>query len=264
MAELVDAQVSGTCDRKVVEVRVLFWAPFFSQEIKRLARAFRSPSLGQAIPMSQPDTSHISLYHNDLPDDLDLGAVVAIDSEAMGLNNHRDRLTLVQLSSGDGRAHLVQLSAEALAGDNPAPNLCRLLADPNVLKLFHFARFDVALFYKALGVVCAPVYCTKIASKMVRTYTDRHGLKDLTKELIGADISKQQQSSDWGAAELSAAQMVYAADDVLYLHAMKEKLDARLQREGRAELAQACFDFLPTRAQLDLLGWDDPDIFAHR
>jgi ribonuclease D len=201
----------------------------------------------------------IDLYDGDLPDGLDLGPVVAIDTETMGLNPHRDRLCLVQLSSGDGRSHLVQIRQ----GQADAPNLKRLLADPKVLKLFHFARFDVAVLYKYLGVMTAPVYCTKIASKLVRTFTDRHGLKDLVKELVGVEISKQQQSSDWGAAELSAEQLKYAAADVLYLHEMKAKLDAMLAREGRTELAQACFDFLPTRGLLDLGGWDEPDIFAH-
>ncbi|HYC02278.1 MAG TPA: ribonuclease D [Azospirillaceae bacterium] len=201
----------------------------------------------------------IDLYDGDLPDGLDLGPVVAIDTETMGLNPHRDRLCLVQLSSGDGRSHLVQIRK----GQADAPNLKRLLADPNVLKLFHFARFDVAVLYKYLGVMTAPVYCTKIASKLVRTFTDRHGLKDLVKELVGVEISKQQQSSDWGADELSAEQLKYAAADVLYLHEMKGKLDAMLAREGRTELAQACFDFLPTRGLLDLGGWDEPDIFAH-
>ena len=214
--------------------------------------------------MSPPDTGHIHLHLGDLPDALDLGKVVAVDSEAMGLNNHRDRLTLVQLSAGDGQAHLVQLSAQHLSQPDCAPNLKALLTDSAVLKLFHFARFDVALFYKALGITTAPIYCTKIASKMTRTYTDRHGLKDLTKELLAVDVSKQQQSSDWGAEALSDAQLVYAADDVLNLHALKVVLDRRLAREGRTELAQACFDFLPWRAQLDLLGWDDPDIFAHK
>lgn len=214
--------------------------------------------------MSQPDISHITFHKGDLPQDLELGPAVAVDAEAMGLNNHRDRLTLVQLSAGDGQAHLVQLTQDDLNQENPAPNLCHLLDNRHVLKIFHYARFDVALFYKAFGVICSPIYCTKIASKMVRTYTDRHGLKDLVKELLGLDVSKQQQSSDWGASKLTDAQMAYAADDVLFLHEVKSLLDARLRREGRSELAQACFDFLPTRARLDLLGWDDPDIFAHK
>jgi len=201
------------------------------------------------------------LHHGDLPDDLDLGTAVAVDSETMGLIPRRDRLCLVQLSSGDGDAHLVKFGQgeDAYA----APNLKRLLADPKVLKIFHFARFDIAAFEGWLNVLTGPVYCTKIASKLTRTYTDRHGLKDLARETIGVEISKQQQSSDWGAATLSDAQMDYAASDVLYLHRIKEKLDETLAREGRTHLAQACFDFLPARASLDLLGWEDVDILAH-
>ena len=201
----------------------------------------------------------ITLHKGDLPDGLDLGAIVAIDTETMGLNPHRDRLCLVQLSAGDGNAHLVQIGL----GQTSAPNLARLLTDPNVLKLFHFARFDIAALYHGLGALTAPVYCTKIASKLVRTFTDRHGLKDLVKELVGVEISKQQQSSDWGSDGLSEAQMAYAASDVLYLHAMKTRLDAMLAREGRTALAQACYDFLPSRALLDLSGWPEVDIFAH-
>ena len=199
------------------------------------------------------------LYQGDLPDNLDLGPVVAIDCETMGLNPHRDRLCLVQMSGGDGNAHLVQV---ALWQDQ-APNLCRMLQDPKVLKLFHFGRFDIAALYHAFGALTAPVYCTKIASKLTRTYTDRHGLKNLLQELLSVDISKQQQSSDWGADELSDAQMDYAASDVLYLHQLREALNIRLAREGRTEIAQRCFDFLPTRAQLDLAGWPEIDIFAH-
>lgn len=199
------------------------------------------------------------LYKNDLPDDLDLGPIVAIDCETMGLNPHRDRLCVIQMSGGDGNAHMVQVEK----GQTDAPNLCRMLEDPNVLKLFHFGRFDIAAMYNAFGALTAPVYCTKIASKMIRTYTDRHGLKNLLQELLGIDISKQQQMSDWGAAELTTAQLEYAASDVLYLHALREKLNERLEREGRTELAQACFDFLPTRAKLDLAGWPEIDIFAH-
>ncbi|PIE15842.1 MAG: ribonuclease D [Rhodobacterales bacterium] len=199
------------------------------------------------------------LYQNDLPDDLDLGPVVAIDCETMGLNPVRDRLCVVQMSGGDGNAHLVQVAK----GQTEAPNLCRMLADPNVLKLFHFGRFDIAAMQQAFGTLAAPVYCTKIASRLVRTYTDRHGLKNLLQELLGVDISKQQQSSDWGAKELSKAQIAYAASDVLYLHRLREALNARLEREGRMEMAQACFDFLPMRAQLDLAGWPETDIFAH-
>ncbi len=199
------------------------------------------------------------LYKGDLPDGLDLGPVVAIDCETMGLNPHRDRLCLVQMSSGDGDAHLVQIAK----GQKAAPNLCRMLADENVLKLFHFGRFDIAALHHAFGTLAAPVYCTKIASKLVRTYTDRHGLKNLLDELLGVDISKLQQMSDWGADELSEAQLAYAASDVLYLHRLREELDARLAREGRSDLAQACFDFLPNRALLDLEGWPESDIFAH-
>lgn len=199
------------------------------------------------------------LYENDLPDDLDLGPIVAIDCETMGLNPHRDRLCVIQMSGGDGNAHMVQVEK----GQTDAPNLCRMLEDPNVLKLFHFGRFDIAAMYNAFGALTAPVYCTKIASKMIRTYTDRHGLKNLLQELLGIDISKQQQMSDWGAVELTTAQLEYAASDVLYLHALREKLNERLEREGRTELAQACFDFLPTRAKLDLAGWPEIDIFAH-
>lgn len=201
----------------------------------------------------------VHLYQGDLPDGLTLGPVVAIDCETMGLQPHRDRLCLVQMSAGDGDAHLVQIAK----GQTEAPNLCAMLTNPQVLKLFHFGRFDIAVMLHTFGARAAPVYCTKIASKMVRTYTDRHGLKNLTQELIGVDISKQQQSSDWGAETLTRAQMDYAASDVLYLHRLREALDARLAREGRTELAQACFDFLPTRAQLDLEGWPDSDIFAH-
>ena len=199
------------------------------------------------------------LHHGDLPAGLDLGPVVAIDTETMGLLPARDRLCLVQLSAGDGDAHLVQIAA----GQEAAPNLAALLADPGTLKLFHFGRFDIAVLRNALGVLAAPVYCTKIASRLVRTYTDRHGLKDLTRELLEIDISKQQQSSDWGADTLSQAQVDYAASDVLYLHRLKDALDVRLAREGRAALAAACFDFLPQRALLDLAGWDEIDIFAH-
>ncbi|MCV2863342.1 ribonuclease D [Albidovulum sediminicola] len=202
----------------------------------------------------------IHLHQNDLPDGLDLGPVVAIDTETMGLDPRRDRLCLVQLSSGNGDAHLVQIARERAE----APNLVRLLADPNVIKLFHFGRFDIAALKAAFGVTTAPVYCTKIASKMVRTFTDRHGLKYLLQELVGVDISKQQQTSDWGAPNLSDAQQEYAASDVLYLHRLKDELDRRLAREGRTAIAQSCFDFLPARAELDLMGWgDEADIFRH-
>ena len=199
------------------------------------------------------------VYKGDLPDNLDLGPVVAIDCETMGLNPKRDRLCVVQLSSGDGNAHLIQVSK----GQALAPNLCRVLENPNVLKLFHFGRFDIAAMFEAFGALTAPVYCTKISSRLVRTYTDRHGLKNLLQELLAVDISKQQQSSDWGAKKLSKAQVEYAASDVLYLHQLRESLNQMLIREGRMEVAQSCFDFLPTRAQLDLAGWPDTDIFAH-
>lgn len=199
------------------------------------------------------------LYQNDLPDGLDLGPVVAIDCETMGLNPHRDRLCVIQMSGGDGDAHLVQVAK----GQTEAPNLCRMLEDPQVLKLFHFGRFDIAAMYHAFGALTAPVYCTKIASKLIRTYTDRHGLKNLLQELLSVDISKQQQMSDWGAETLTEAQLSYAASDVLYLHRLRDELNKRLEREGRTEMAQACFDFLPMRAKLDLAGWPEQDIFSH-
>lgn len=201
----------------------------------------------------------VTLHHGDLPSDLDLGAVVAVDTETMGLRPERDALCLAQLSSGDGSAHLVQFDRSTY----DAPNLKALLADPAVTKLFHYARFDVAVFRKYLGVRVAPIYCTKIASKLVRTYTDRHGLKDLAGELIGVEISKKQQSSDWGAEILSEAQLDYAASDVLYLHRIREVLDHMLVREGRRELAREIFGFVPVRAELDLAGWGEEDIFAH-
>ena len=201
----------------------------------------------------------IHLYQNDLPDGLVLGPVVAIDCETMGLNPHRDRLCVVQLSGGDGNAHLIHVAK----GQTRAPNLERLLTDPNVLKLFHFGRFDIAAMYHAFGALAAPVYCTKIASKLIRTFTDRHGLKNLLQELLDVDVSKQQQTSDWGAETLTEAQKTYAASDVLHLHRLKTELDQRLNREGRTDLAAACFEFLPTRARLDLLGWPEVDIFSH-
>jgi ribonuclease D len=206
----------------------------------------------------------IHLHRHDLPDGLGLGPAVAVDTETMGLNPHRDRLCLVQLSAGDGHAHLVQLIPPALGGRGyDCPNLQRLLADPFVVKLMHFARFDVAVLQHYLGITVAPVKCTKIAARLTRTFTDRHGLKDLCKELLGIEMSKQQQTSDWGAAELSAEQLAYAATDVLHLHALWQRLEALLRRENRLELAEACFAFLPARARLDLLGYVDPDIFAH-
>lgn len=199
------------------------------------------------------------LHKGDLPEDLDLGPLVAIDCETMGLNFNRDRLCLVQLSSGNGVAHMVQIEVE----QNSAPNLCKLLSNEEILKIFHFGRFDIASLLNAFGVLTRPVYCTKIASKLVRTYTDRHGLKNLLQELLDTDISKQQQSSYWGADALTDAQLEYAASDVLYLHKLKDELDLRLKREGRLDLARSCFDFLPTRAKLDLSGWPETDIFAH-
>jgi ribonuclease D len=206
----------------------------------------------------------IHLHRHDLPEDLLLGPVVAIDTETMGLNPHRDRLCLVQLSAGDGHAHLVQLIPESLGGHGcHCPNLSCLLADPATIKLMHFARFDVAMLQHCLGITVAPVRCTKIAARLTRTFTDRHGLKDLCKELLGIELSKQQQSSDWGAVELSPEQLAYAASDVLHLHALWTRLEALLLREGRLELAQSCFAFLPARARLDLLGYAEPDIFAH-
>lgn len=201
----------------------------------------------------------VTLHRGDLPADLDFGSSVAVDTETMGLNPERDQLCVVQLSAGDGNAHIVQLDR----GTYSAPNLRALMGNPDVLKIFHFARFDVAMIQRYLGVVTAPVYCTKVASKLVRTYTDRHGLKDLVKELANVDLSKQQQSSDWGAHDLTEAQLAYAASDVLYLHEVKAVLDGMLQREGRMELAKACFAFLPVRAALDLAGWAEEDIFAH-
>ena len=201
----------------------------------------------------------ITLHKHDLPDDLDLGNIVAIDTETMGLNPIRDRLCLVQLSSGDGNAHLVQIFD---AKENPAPNLKKLVSNPDVMKLFHFARFDVAVLQHTFGIDCPNVYCTKIASKLVRTYTDKHGLRYLCRELIGVDISKQYQSSDWGAVELSSEQMNYAASDVYYLHRLKITLDKMLEREGRTAMAKSCFDFLQTRTTLDLKGWSG-DIFEH-
>jgi ribonuclease D len=201
----------------------------------------------------------IKLHKGDLPSGLDLGPVVAIDSETMGLDPYRDRLCLVQLSSGDDVCHAVQFAP----GHYDAPNLKTLLSDRSTTKLFHFARFDVAMFLRYLGVVTAPIYCTKIASKLVRTYTDKHGLKDLVKELLSVDLSKEQQSSDWGAPELSERQLAYAANDVAYLHRLKDVLEGMLAREHRTALAKACFEFLPARAELDLAGWQDADIFEH-
>ncbi|MET4635641.1 ribonuclease D [Kaistia defluvii] len=201
----------------------------------------------------------IRLHRGDLPDLSNYGASVAIDTETLGLNPHRDRLCVVQLSPGDGSADVVQIAQ----GQREAPNLVKLLTDPGVTKIFHFARFDVAVLGHAFGITVNPIYCTKIASRLTRTYTDRHGLKDLVKELLDVDLSKQQQSSDWAAEKLTEAQLAYAASDVLYLHGLKARLDERLARENRTELAEACFRFLPTRAALDLAGWPEQDIFAH-
>jgi ribonuclease D len=206
---------------------------------------------------------NIELHQGDLPADLDLGRCVAIDTETMGLNPLRDRLCLVQLSAGDGISHLVRIPPPTSDGPLKAPRLAALLGDPGTTKLFHFARFDIAALKHHLGVVTQPVYCTKTASRLVRTFTDRHGLKDLCKELLGVELKKEQQSSDWGALELTQEQLRYAASDVLYLHALKAKLDEMLAREGRTALAEACFQFLPARAELDLAGWPDVDIFAH-
>lgn len=202
----------------------------------------------------------IHLHQGDLPADVDLGASIAVDTETMGLSLQRDRLCLVQMSAGDGTAHLVQFAPD---DDYAAPNLKRVLGDPATLKIYHYARFDVAMLQRHLGIAAGPIYCTKIASKLTRTYTDRHGLKDLCRELLGVDLSKQQQSSDWGAPELSREQLEYAASDVLFLHELKSRLDAKLQRLGRAALAEECFAFLPTRCALDLAGWEEADIFAH-
>ncbi len=200
-----------------------------------------------------------TLHKNDLPANLKFGSSIAIDTETLGLNPGRDPLCLVQISGGDGNAHIVQLNRS----NYDAPNLKKLLSDPKITKIFHFARFDVAVIKAYLEIECTPVYCTRTASKLTRTYTDKHGLRDVCKELLGVEINKQQQSSDWGAATLTQEQLSYAANDVLHLHALKEKLDAMLKREGRTELAQRCFEFLPTRADLDLAGWPNIDIFEH-
>ena len=221
------------------------------------SEAFASGAIGAGRCIDGRMT--VYLHQGDLPDGLDLGPEVAVDSETMGLNYHRDSLCVVQLSAGNGDAHVVQLNRPAY----DCPNLKRLMADRSVLKIFHFGRFDIAMLQLYLGVETAPVYCTKIASKLSRTYTDRHGLKDVVRECAGVDLSKAQQSSDWGAAELTQAQLDYAASDVLYLHTVKTRLDEMLAREGRTELARACFDFLPTRSRLDLEGWEETDIFAH-
>jgi ribonuclease D len=209
-------------------------------------------------------TGTIHVHKHDLPENFAAGPLIAIDTETMGLNPHRDRLCLVQLSTGDGAAHLVQIIPPSLGGRGAdCPNLKNLLTDPAITKIFHYARFDIAALYHALGVTTAPIICTKIASKLVRTYTDRHGLKDLAKDLAGVELSKQQQTSDWGATDLTPEQLAYAASDVFHLHAIWQKLEALLRRENRLEIAQACYEFLPTRAKLDLLGYEDPDLFQH-
>lgn len=215
-------------------------------------------SLQESLPM-ETALATIRVHEGDLPDLSAYRDSAAVDTEAMGLKPRRDRLCVVQLSPGDGTVDVVRIAK----GQRQAPKLERLFSDPAVIKIFHYARFDAALLHYALGIAVAPLWCTKIASRLVRTYTDRHGLKDLTREILGIDLSKQQQSSDWGAAQLSEAQVDYAASDVLHLHALKDALEERLRREGRLELAQACFAFLPVRARLDLLGWDEEDIFAH-
>ena len=234
--------------------------------IDQIAQTKLGPNIARLkatlFPRQKPRYSGVMTNHlhiSDLPDELDLGPEVAIDCETMGLHPHRDRLCVVQLSGGDGHSHIVQIKK----GQIEAPNLCAILENPDVLKLFHFGRFDIAAMQNAFGAVTAPVYCTKIASRLIRTYTDRHGLKNLLHELLSVDISKQHQSSDWGAPTLSNAQLEYAASDVLYLHRLREALNKRLIREDRMEMAQACFDFLPMRANLDLMGWPETDIFAH-
>jgi len=224
-----------------------------------MQRRVSPEALAKGAAATRKTDLKIKLHKGDLPDGLDLGASVAVDTETLGLNPNRDRLCLVQLSAGDGTAHIVQFGKGAYA----APNLVRLMQNTATLKLFHFARFDLATIRRYLGVMPQPCYCTRTASKLVRTYTDKHGLKDLVKELLNVDLSKEQQSSDWGAADLSEKQLAYAANDVAYLHQLKSALDTMLAREGRTALAQACFDFLPTRAELDLAGWADMDIFAH-
>ena len=223
----------------------------FGRAVLSSAAAHRTDEYGQHMT--------VTLHRDDLPDNLSFGDCVAIDTETMGLKPVRDRLCLVQLSSGDGNAHIVQLAQRDFA----APNLKTLLSDQTVTKLFHFGRFDIAVLRQYLGVLCSPVYCTKIASRLTRTFTDRHGLKDLCRDVLGIAISKEQQSSDWGADNLSEAQLAYAASDVLHLHALRSALNGMLEREGRTELAAACFDFLPARAELDLAGWPETDIFAH-
>jgi ribonuclease D len=238
--------------------------PLFSSPEQHACRSPLSILDGSLVDIDSTrlvTTMTVRLHRGDLPDLTRYTDQVAIDTETMGLNPHRDRLCVVQLSNGDGSADVVQIPKDH--GRDQAPNLKALLANPKVTKIFHFARFDLAALYNAFGVMPQPVYCTKIASRLCRTYTDRHGLKDLVREVLNIDLSKQQQSSDWGSQSLSEAQLAYAASDVLHLHALRERLDAMLAREGRLGLAQACFEFLPTRAQLDLQGWENEDIFAH-
>ncbi len=254
MAELVDAQVSGTCGSDAVEVRVFFWAPAASRRWR-----FWVFPVGRKDVAAMAETK-ITLHKGDIPAGMVFGPAVAVDTESLGLNIKRDRLCVVQFSTGDGTAHLVQFAP----GRIEAPNLKKMLADPSILKIFHFARADLAMIAYYLGVMPGPVYCTKIASVLTRTFSDHHSLKDLTRELLGVELSKEQQTSDWGAETLTDKQLAYAASDVLHLHALREKLDALLARENRAELARAAFAFLPARAALDIAGWQDIDIFAHK
>jgi ribonuclease D len=267
VAELVDALASGASGFTAVKVRVLSWAPLLDarrHSVAPAARLFRVWALAYRQRFDEVlKTMTVRLHRGDLADLARYTQSVAIDTETMGLDPHRDRLCVVQLSNGDGSADVVQIPIDHGKNSADAPNLKSLLANPAVTKIFHFARFDLAALYNAFGVMPYPVYCTKIASRLSRTYTDRHGLKDLVRELLNIELSKQQQSSDWGAQSLSEAQLAYAASDVLHLHGLRERLDVMMAREGRLELAQACFDFLPTRAKLDLQGWGAEDIFAH-
>ncbi len=265
---MVDALASGASGCKIVKVRVLSWAPATSLASAALWQnasleleqgSPRRYDCRQRPPTEKPKRMTIRHHRGDLPDLSRYKNSVAIDTETLGLNLQRDRLCVVQLSPGDGTADVVQIAA----GQTRAPNIEKLLSDPAIVKIFHFGRFDIAMMSRAFGVMTAPVYCTKIASKLARTYTDRHGLKDLVRELLNVDLSKQQQSSDWGAETLSDEQLKYAASDVLHLHALREKLDVMLAREGRDGIAAACFGFLPDRALLDLMGWDEQDIFSH-
>ena len=262
MAELVDAQVSGTCGREAVEVRVFSWAPLalgkkrcdcFRERVNKSGREHRLPNNLTNNPES------IELHFGDLPSGLSFGDSIAVDTETQGLHLKRDRLCVVQLTAGNGVCHLVQIPAE----NQNAPNLQSVLVNPAVTKIFHYARFDVAVLKRKLDIMVSPIFCTKIASKLVRTYTDRHGLQELSKELLNIEISKEQQSSDWAAEELTKDQLKYAAADVLHLHQIHDKLNDMLIRENRLGLAQACFDFLLTRVELDLKGWEHTDIFAH-